>query len=110
MEERGAPATEGVGASHQPGPSLIERAVEAISEPVDDLPDEPLLLDQEVTDDEKEKAMFSGYKTYIVAAVAIIGAVGAYLSGDSSLGDTIQLVVTAVLGAIVWHGVSASAK
>ena len=49
--------------------------------------------------------MFSGYKTYITAGVAIIGAVAAYLVGDASIAETSQLVLTAVLGATVRHGI-----
>ena len=49
--------------------------------------------------------MLKGYKTYIVGTLAVLGAVGAYLTGDATLGDTIQLVVTAVLGMTIRHGV-----
>lgn len=49
--------------------------------------------------------MFSGYKTYITAAVAVVGAIGAYLTGDMALADAAQLVVTAVLGAFIRSGV-----
>jgi len=42
--------------------------------------------------------MLKGYKTYITAAVAIIGAIAGYLVGDVSLADTAQLVLTAVIG------------
>ncbi|HEX7005576.1 MAG TPA: hypothetical protein VF274_00425 [Alphaproteobacteria bacterium] len=50
--------------------------------------------------------MLSGYKTYITAAVAALTAVGAWLSGDLQLGDMIQTVVTAALGAFIRHGVA----
>lgn len=49
--------------------------------------------------------MFSGYKTYIAAVVAIVTAVGAYLAGDATLMDTAQLVFTAAIGAFVRAGV-----
>lgn len=49
--------------------------------------------------------MLSGYKTYITAAVAIIGAVASFLVGDASIADTSQLVLTAVLGATVRAGI-----
>lgn len=49
--------------------------------------------------------MFKGKKTYIVGALAVLGAIGAYLTGDAALGDTIQLVVTAVLGMTIRHGI-----
>jgi hypothetical protein len=51
--------------------------------------------------------MFSGYKTYVLATVTVIGAVASYLVGDASLPDTVQLVVTAMLGAFIRHGVAA---
>lgn len=54
--------------------------------------------------------MLSGYKTYITAIVAIVGAVGGYLAGDLALADAIQLVVTAAMGAFIRHGVSTAAK
>jgi hypothetical protein len=53
--------------------------------------------------------MLSGYKTYITATVAVVGAVAAYLVGDVSLADTAQIVVTALLGAFIRHGVSTGA-
>lgn len=51
--------------------------------------------------------MLSGYKTYITAVVTIVGAVGAYLSGDMSIADAAQIVVTALIGAFVRNGVKA---
>jgi phage-related holin len=53
--------------------------------------------------------MFKGYKTYIMAGVAVIGAVAAYLVGDLALSDAVQLVITAVLGATVRAGSKADA-
>ena len=50
--------------------------------------------------------MLSGYKTYITAVVSVVGAVGAYLSGDMSIADAAQIVVTALIGAFVRKGVS----
>ena len=54
--------------------------------------------------------MFAGYKTYIVGGVSIIGAVATYLVGDASLPDTIQLVVTAVLGMTVRNGINSALR
>lgn len=51
--------------------------------------------------------MLSGYKTHITAFVAIVGAVAAYLTGETSLVDSAQLVVTALLGAFIRAGVAA---
>ena len=49
--------------------------------------------------------MLKGKKTYITAAVTVIGAVAGYLIGDVSIADTIQLVVTALMGAFVRDGI-----
>ena len=49
--------------------------------------------------------MLSGYKTYIVAALTILGAVGNFLVGDMSLTDAIQLIVPAVLSMTIRHGI-----
>jgi len=53
--------------------------------------------------------MFSGYKTYITAGLAVIGAIAAYLVGDATLADTAQLVVTALLAVFVRSGVAKAA-
>jgi hypothetical protein len=50
--------------------------------------------------------MFKGYKTYIVASLSVIGAVAAYLVGDATIAQTVQLVVTAVLGATIRNAIS----
>lgn len=49
--------------------------------------------------------MLKGYKTYITAAVAAIGAIAAYLVEDMSLADAAQIVVTSILGAFIRQGV-----
>ena len=50
--------------------------------------------------------MLSGYKTYVVAALAVIGAVASYLVGDSTLQQALQLIIPAVLGVTIRHGIS----
>lgn len=50
--------------------------------------------------------MFAGQKTYITAGVAVLTAAAAYFTGSADLMATIQLVVTAILGATIRHGVS----
>lgn len=50
--------------------------------------------------------MFSGYKTYITAVVAVITAVGAYLAGDANIIDTIQLAFTAAMAAFIRSGIA----
>ena len=49
--------------------------------------------------------MLSGYKTYITAAVAVLGAVGAYLSGEMTIVDAVQIIVPALIGAFVRNGI-----
>ena len=48
--------------------------------------------------------MLSGYKTYIVAAVALIGFAASYLVGDITLAAAAQGGLTAVLGATLRNG------
>lgn len=50
--------------------------------------------------------MFKGYKTYILAAVTVIGATASYLVGDITLSAAVQLAVTAALGATLRQGVA----
>lgn len=50
--------------------------------------------------------MLKGYKTYVTAAVAVIGAVAAYLVGDATIADTAGIVVNAILAATVRHGIA----
>lgn len=54
--------------------------------------------------------ILSGYKTYIVAALGVIGAVMSYLTGDLSLADAGQLVLTSALGATIRGGIKADVK
>lgn len=49
--------------------------------------------------------MLAGYKTYVTAGVAVIGAVAAYLVGDADLMQTANLVFTALLAAFVRNGI-----
>ncbi len=49
--------------------------------------------------------MFKGYKTYIVAALAVLGAAVSYLVGDITLAAAAQLALTAVLGATVRNAI-----
>jgi hypothetical protein len=51
--------------------------------------------------------MFKGYKTYITAAVAVIGAIAAYLTGEATIMETAQLCVSAILAAFVRNGIAA---
>ena len=49
--------------------------------------------------------MLKGKKTYITAALAIIAAIGAYLTGDASVAQTGQLVFSALLAAFIRDGI-----
>lgn len=54
--------------------------------------------------------MLSGYKTYITAGIAIITAIGLYLTGEDTVAQTVQLIITAALGAFIRSGVTAEAN
>ena len=54
--------------------------------------------------------MLSGYKTYLIAGAAAITAIASYLAGDATLAETIQLVVTAAMGATIRSGINTAAK
>ena len=49
--------------------------------------------------------MLKGYKTYITAALAIVAAIGAYMTGDASVAQTGQLVFSALLAAFIRDGI-----
>lgn len=46
-----------------------------------------------------------GYKTYVTAALAVLTAASAYLTGEATLMQTAQLVFTAIMGATVRNAV-----
>ena len=50
--------------------------------------------------------MLSGYKTYILAGVTVIGATASFLVGDISLIQALNLAIPAVTGAFVRNGIS----
>ena len=50
-------------------------------------------------------AVLKGKKTYVVAAVTVIGALASVLTGELATADALQLIVTAVLGATVRNGI-----
>ena len=51
--------------------------------------------------------MFAGKKTYITAALAVIAAIGAYLTGDATVAQTGQLIFSALFAAFIRNGISA---
>ncbi len=50
--------------------------------------------------------MLKGYRTYILGAVTIIGSIAAYLVGDASISETVNLCVTAAMGMFIRSGVN----
>ncbi len=46
-----------------------------------------------------------GKKTYIVGALAILGAIGSVLAGELNYAEAAQAVLTAVLGMTIRNGV-----
>lgn len=50
--------------------------------------------------------MLKGYKTYILGGVTILGYVAAYLVGDASLADTVNMTVTAGLAIFLRNGIA----
>lgn len=49
--------------------------------------------------------MLSGYKTYISAGLAVLGAIAGYLTGDATLAEAAQLGFTAIMAATIRSGV-----
>ena len=49
-------------------------------------------------------------KTLWASVTAIVGAVGAWFTGDIELGEMLQLVVTAALAVFLRHGIKKSEK
>lgn len=54
--------------------------------------------------------MLKGYRTYIIGTVTVIGAVAAYLVGDTSLTEAINLSVTALMGMFIRSGVNTAVE
>jgi hypothetical protein len=54
--------------------------------------------------------MLSGYKTYIVGALAVLGALGGYLDGDLTITAALNLAIPAILAMTVRHGITATAQ
>lgn len=52
------------------------------------------------------KTMLAGYKTYIAGVVAIITAIGGYLSDSISVSDALQAILTAIMGMTIRSGVT----
>ncbi|HJW41374.1 MAG TPA: hypothetical protein VJ476_09135 [Rhizomicrobium sp.] len=52
--------------------------------------------------------MLSGYKTYIVASLAVLGALGGWLDGDLTLLAALNLAVPALLAMTVRHGIAST--
>lgn len=50
-----------------------------------------------------------GKKTYVVAFMAILGALASYLTGDTTANDAIKIGIDAVLAATIRHGITTEA-
>jgi hypothetical protein len=51
------------------------------------------------------QGILKGKKTYVTAALSVIGAVAGLLVGDLQIADAAQLIVTALLGATIRNGI-----
>ena len=49
--------------------------------------------------------LLSGYKTYITAGLAVLGAIAGYLTGEATLAQAAELGFTAILAATVRAGI-----
>ena len=49
--------------------------------------------------------MLKGQKTYLVAGLAVLGAIVSFLVGDVAAADAVQLALTAILGATVRNAI-----
>lgn len=58
----------------------------------------------------KEKGMFEGKKTYITGIVAIVSAVGGYLTGTMDLSSATQIIIPALIGMFLRQGVTSEVK
>jgi len=54
--------------------------------------------------------MLSGYKTYIVGALTILGALDGFLTGTFPIDQVINLLVPAVLAMTVRNGITTASK
>ncbi len=54
--------------------------------------------------------MLNGYKTYIVGALAVLGAAGGWLDGDLTLVAALNLALPALLAMTVRHGVATAGR
>ena len=52
---------------------------------------------------------FDGKKTYTVAIITSLTAATAYFSGQMTMFETLQIVIPAILGATIRHGVKTEA-
>ncbi len=50
--------------------------------------------------------MLSGYKTYIVGTLAVLGAIGGCLDGDMTIVAALNIAIPALLAMTVRHGIA----
>ena len=51
---------------------------------------------------------FSGKKTYLTSIVTILGTAATYFSGQSTLFESLQIAIPALLAIFIRHGISSS--
>lgn len=52
--------------------------------------------------------ILSGKKTYVTAAIAVVTAIALYLTGEDTLGQAMQLGMSALMAAFIRHGIATS--
>ena len=58
----------------------------------------------------KGESMLNGYKTYIVATLAVLGALGGFLDGDLTPVAALNLAIPALLSMTVRHGIATAGR
>lgn len=54
--------------------------------------------------------MLSGYKTYILGGLAVLGAIAAYLVGDATLAESARVALDALLAMTIRNGITSASK
>lgn len=54
------------------------------------------------------QGILAGKKTYVTAALAIFGAIGAYLLGETDPGTTMNVIVSSLLAVFIRNGIANS--
>lgn len=57
-----------------------------------------------------EGGFLKGKKTYITAALGVLGAVGLYLTGEADLATALQTIIAALSAAFIRNGIKNDTK